>query len=101
MADPLTKRKQVANDQPWPDHWTVRFSWDSPFGLIHNKKHEFQVKGDRTWYTFLKHVHNRVNDKTWIDAVCETGFFSCYPEKVVRIRDKKPVVSQPRSNAKS
>ena len=89
MADQLTKRKQVANDTPWPDHWTVRFSWESPFGMMHNKLQEFQVQGDRTWYTFIKHVHNRVNDRCWIDAVCETGFRAFYPEKVVRIRDRK------------
>lgn len=100
MTERLVTRKRVENPTPWPDHWTVRFTWESPLGTMQAREHEFQVSNSRTWYTFLKYVHNRQNNQEWIDAVASDGFFSCRPGRVVKIRVRKPLPTASR-NAKA
>jgi hypothetical protein len=80
-----------------PNHLTYRFSWESPLGLMEANKHEFQVEGERTWYKFLKHVRNREKEVEWVDGVCDSGFRSVRPEKVVKIRGIVP--SKPKAKS--
>lgn len=93
----MTRRKRYRPKGPlFPEHWDVEPTWKHGRTILESRKHDFQVKGERGWFTFDRIVHNTKTDTWWVDGFAQHpygGFVSYRPDRVTRVRkhvDTKP-----------
>lgn len=81
---------------PWPEWWTVEFTWEFEGKTLKSREWMVQIKGSRQWHIFNRYVKNNRNGAEWIDAFSTKpygAFISFRPDQITTAKkvDKRAI----------
>lgn len=90
MASGMIRRTKFKPEGlTYPAHWDVSPTWKHGRTLLESRLFDFQVKGERGWFTFNRHVLNTKTGSEWLDGFAQHpygGFVSFAVDRITRVR---------------